>query len=53
MKEEALPKKIMYVKPTEQRKTGRPKRRCKEVGKNARMLGIIRRWWSAAMNREE
>ena len=53
MNEEALPRKIMYVKPTVQLKTGRQKRRCKKVGKNARMLGIIRRWWSAAVNREE
>jgi hypothetical protein len=53
MNEEALSRNIMYVKLTGQRKTGRSKRRCKEVGKNARMLGIIRRWWSAAMNREE
>jgi hypothetical protein len=51
--EEALPRRIMYVTPTEQRKTGRPKARWREeVGKDVRMLGI-RSWWSTAMSREE
>jgi hypothetical protein len=41
MDEEALPRRIMYVTPIGQRKTGRPKARCREeVGKDARMLGI-------------
>jgi hypothetical protein len=52
MDEEALPRRIMYVTPIGQRKTGRPKPRREEVGKNARMLGI-RSWRSTAMNREE
>jgi hypothetical protein len=53
MNEEALPRRIMYVTPIGQRKTGRPKARWREeVGKVARMLGI-RSWWSTAMNREE
>jgi hypothetical protein len=53
MDEEALPRRIMYVTPIGQWKTGRPKARWREeVGKDARMLGI-RSWWSAAMNREE
>jgi hypothetical protein len=51
--EDALPRRIMYVTPIRQRKTGRLKeRRREEVGKDARMLGI-RSWWSTAMNREE
>jgi hypothetical protein len=53
MDEEALPRRIMYVTPIGQRKTGRPKARWREeVGKDARMLGI-RSWWFTAMNREE
>jgi hypothetical protein len=53
MDEDALPRRIMYVTPIGQRKTGRPKARWREeVGKDARMLGI-RSWWSTAMNREE
>jgi hypothetical protein len=53
MDEEAPPRRIMYVTPRGQRKTGRPKARWrKEAGKDARMLGI-RSWWSAAANREE
>jgi hypothetical protein len=51
--DEALPRTIMYVTPTGQRKTGKPKARWKEdVGKDARMLGI-NSWWSKAMNGEE
>jgi hypothetical protein len=42
----------MYVTPIEQRKTGRPNVRWKEVGKLQKALGI-RNWWSTAMNREE
>jgi hypothetical protein len=52
MDEEALSRRIMYVTLIRQRKTGRPKTRREEVGKDARMLGI-RSWWSTAMNREE
>jgi hypothetical protein len=53
MDEAALPRRIMYVTLTGQRKTGRPKARWREeVGKDARILGI-RSWWSTAMNREE
>jgi hypothetical protein len=53
MDEEAMPRRIMYVTPIGQRKTGRPKARSREgVGKDARMLGIAS-WWSTAMNREE
>jgi hypothetical protein len=52
MDEEALPTRIMYVTRIGQQKTGRPKARREEVGKDARMLGI-RGWWSTAMNREE
>jgi hypothetical protein len=52
MDEEALPRIIMHVTPTGQRKTGRPKARWREeVGKDVRILGI-RSWWSTAMNRE-
>jgi hypothetical protein len=41
MDEEALPRKIMYITPIGQRKTGRPKTRWwEEVGKDVRMLGI-------------
>jgi hypothetical protein len=41
MEEEALPRRIMYVTPMEQWKTGKPKA-CwrEEVGKDVRMLGI-------------
>jgi hypothetical protein len=52
MHEEALPRRIMYVTPIGQRKTGRPRAQREEVGKDMRMLGI-RSWWSPAMNREE
>jgi hypothetical protein len=52
MDEEALPRRIMYVTPIGQWKTGRPKARREDVGKDARMLGI-RSWWSTAMNREK
>jgi hypothetical protein len=50
--EEALPRRIMYVPPTGQWKTRRPKARREEVGRDARMLRI-RSWLSTAMNREE
>jgi hypothetical protein len=53
MDEEALPRRIMYVTPIGQQKTGRPKAHWRDdVGKDAIMLGI-RSWWSTAMNREE
>jgi hypothetical protein len=50
--EEVLPGRIMYVTPIGQCKTGRPKTRREEVGRDARMLGI-RSWWSIAVNRNE
>jgi hypothetical protein len=53
MNEEALPKRVMYVTPIGQQKTGRPKAHWREeVGKDAKMLGI-RSWWFTTMNREE
>jgi hypothetical protein len=51
-KEEPLHRIIMDVTPVKQRKAGRPKARWKEVGKNARALGL-RSLWSTAVNREE
>jgi hypothetical protein len=38
MDEEALPRRIMYVTPVGQQKTGRPKAGREEVGKYARVL---------------
>jgi hypothetical protein len=38
MDEEALPRRIMYITPVGQRKTGRQKAGREEVGKDARVL---------------